>query len=645
MENSYFERSMKNTLQSHHYYKVLSNVPDTCMILFDKDLGIIEIIDRDGCLEELIPESPTLGNLSDISDPVWQKTLTYMCSNALRGSTETRTMELDSGPVKMRTMKMDQGDGTPMGILLMQGNTGSRREYGNEMKKEKEEAEETSEIKSRFMARISHEIRTPLNAIIGFIEQLGKTSLDEKQVEYLKIIDKSSIYLLDLVNEILTFSKIESGELQLDEVDFSLESLFNDIYSTFRNRAQEKEINFRYSFDDRLKKIFKGDAMRLKQIVINLVSNAIKFTEYGYVELRVEHFREERDEVWIKVTISDTGIGISEKKIKEVFREYKQASVGIARLHGGTGLGLTISKRLTDMLNGEITVNSTEGKGSLFTVNIPLKKSPLKYLSKDTLEISSEALSGRSVLIVDDDVMNRTLGVIILEGFNMMVHMAADGKEAMEILDNKRFDVVLLDIHMPVVSGIDVTRFIRSSEKNREVKIVAVTAEVIREELECYLKVGIDDFLIKPYREINLFNKLCKVLKLDSRDTGEESTQIRLVDFDGQPAYNLRELRTVTRKNREFFNEMIQTFINNAKNGVEQIKSAHKNEDWRVIRETAHRLIPSYKHLEIKKVVSDLVELKNRAENNPSADQLSGLISRIDKETAEVVKHLNKEKL
>jgi len=168
MENSYFERSMKNTLQSHHYYKVLSNVPDTCMILFDKDLGIIEIIDRDGCLEELIPESPTLGNLSDISDPVWQKTLTYMCSNALRGSTETRTMELDSGPVKMRTMKMDQGDGTPMGILLMQGNTGSRREYGNEMKKEKEEAEETSEIKSRFMARISHEIRTPLNAIIGF---------------------------------------------------------------------------------------------------------------------------------------------------------------------------------------------------------------------------------------------------------------------------------------------------------------------------------------------------------------------------------------------------------------------------------------------------------------------------------------------
>jgi len=442
-----------------------------------------------------------------------------------------------------------------------------------------------------------------------------------------------------------TFSKIESGELQLDEVDFSLESLFNDIYSTFRNRAQEKEINFRYSFDDRLKKIFKGDAMRLKQIVINLVSNAIKFTEYGYVELRVEHFREERDEVWIKVTISDTGIGISEKKIKEVFREYKQASVGIARLHGGTGLGLTISKRLTDMLNGEITVNSTEGKGSLFTVNIPLKKSPLKYLSKDTLEISSEALSGRSVLIVDDDVMNRTLGVIILEGFNMMVHMAADGKEAMEILDNKRFDVVLLDIHMPVVSGIDVTRFIRSSEKNREVKIVAVTAEVIREELECYLKVGIDDFLIKPYREINLFNKLCKVLKLDSRDTGEESTQIRLVDFDGQPAYNLRELRTVTRKNREFFNEMIQTFINNAKNGVEQIKSAHKNEDWRVIRETAHRLIPSYKHLEIKKVVSDLVELKNRAENNPSADQLSGLISRIDKETAEVVKHLNKEKL
>jgi signal transduction histidine kinase/CheY-like chemotaxis protein len=631
-------------LDYHEYYKLLSNVPDTCMILFDKELGIIEVIDRDNSLEELIPGSHALENLHDISDPVWQKTMTYICENAIRGSVETRTMEFESGQVKLRSLHLMATNGDPVGILMLQGNTGSRREYGNAMKKEKEEAEEISEIKSRFMARISHEIRTPLNAIIGFIEQLGKTPLNKKQVDYLKIIDKSSEYLLELVNEILTFSKIESGELQLDEVDFDLGALFREIRSTFRHRADEKGINFRYSFDDRLKHVFRGDAMRLKQIVINLVSNAIKFTEYGYVEMKVAHLREDGDKVWVSISISDTGIGISEKMIREIFREYKQASVGIARLHGGTGLGLTISKRLTEMLGGEITVNSTEGKGSVFTVNIPLKKSPLQYLSKDTLRTSSEKLSGRSVLVVDDDAMNRTLGVTILEGFNMIASMAADGKEAIGILSKKQFDVVLLDIHMPVVSGLDVTRFIRESDKNRNVKLIAVTAEVIKEELESYMQAGIDDYLIKPYKEIQLFNKLCRVLEMGEQDMLPEP-QIRLMEFDVQPLYDLSELKAVTRQNSEFFYEMIDTFINNAERGLEEIRVAHEKKDWYRIGETAHRLIPSYKHLKIKKVVSNLIELKSITQNDPAPNDLAMLISKIERKTGEVIKRLRQEKL
>ncbi|HER10045.1 MAG TPA: response regulator [Bacteroides sp.] len=633
------------TLGNHHHLEILSNVPDTCMIVFDRELTIMEIIDRDACLEELIPGSSALGNIHDIADPVWKKNLMDVCENAIKGSPETRIMQLTSGQVKIRTLNLGEIGGGPAGVLMLQGNTGSQREYGDEMKKEKEEAEETSEIKSRFMARISHEIRTPLNAIIGFIEQLQKTPLNEKQVAYLKIIDKSSVYLLDLVNEILTFSKIESGELQLDEVDFRLESLFRDIYNTFRNRADEKGINFRYSFDEKLKKIFRGDAIRLKQIIINLVSNAIKFTEYGFVELKVTCLKDAGDEVWIKISVSDTGIGISEKKIRDVFTEYKQASVGIARLHGGTGLGLTISKRLTEMLSGEISVKSTEGKGSVFTVHIPLKKSKLKYLSTYTMHIDAEELSGKSALIVDDDAMNRSLGVIILEGFNMMVSMASDGKEAMEILRRKRFDVVLLDIHMPLVSGLDVARFIRNSEKNRDVKIIAVTAEMIREELEHCLEEGMDDYLIKPYREINLFNKLCKVLEVESGEIGGPPLEIRLIEFNAQPLFDLRELKTVTRQNKEFFNEMIETFIHNAERGVAQIRSAYEKKDWHTISETAHRLIPSYKHLGIKKVVSNLIELKSKTQHDPLPDNLSVLISKIERKTKEVTRRLEKEKL
>ena len=630
-------------LTNQQYRDILSYIPGTCMIVFDTGLRILEVIDRDGTLSELIPDSRDLGNIRDISDPVWQKSLTFMCENALRESPLSRTMDLISGQVKIRTFKIRNHGGDPVGILLMQGNTATQQEYGDAMRRGKEEAEETSEVKSRFMARISHEIRTPLNAIIGFIEQLQKTPLNDKQMNYLKIIDKSSVYLLDLVNEILTFSKIESGELHLDEVDFRLHTFFRDIHQTFKNRADEKGINLRYSLDETLKQVVRGDAMRLRQIVINLVSNAIKFTEYGYVELRVTHLRDAGDEILIKITITDTGIGISEYKIQDIFQEYKQASTGIARLHGGTGLGLTISKRLTELLRGEITVNSTLGKGTIFTVTIPLKKSKLKYLTKDTLQVSSEELSGRSVLIVDDDAMNRTLGVIILEGFNMRVSVASDGKEAMEIIRKKRFDVVLLDIHMPVISGLEVARFIRESEKNRDVKIIAVTAEMIREELERCLEEGMDDFLIKPYREIHLFNKLCGVLEVDSEQLDGKTSEIRLMEFNRQSLYDLRELKAVTRENKDFFNEMIHTFIGNAESGIAQIRNAFENEDWRTVRETAHRLIPSYKHLGIKKVVSNLIELKNMAANEPVYEKMAALIVKIERKTGEVIRNLKNE--
>ncbi|MCJ7716810.1 MAG: ATP-binding protein, partial [Anaerolineales bacterium] len=417
---------------------------------------------------------------------------------------------------------------------------------------------------------------------------------------------------------------------------------FEEIYNTFKTRTTKKKINFRYSFDERLKLIVRGDAFRLKQIVINLVSNAVKFTEYGYVELKVKRIREDNRHIWIKIKVSDTGIGISENQINNVFKEYKQASAGIARKHGGTGLGLTISKRLTDMMDGRISVSSTEGKGSAFQVEIPLEKSQLTYLTKDTLQINPEVLSGRSALIVDDDAVNRMLGEIILKGFNIEVDLASDGKEAIDVLRKKEFDMILLDINMPVISGLDVARHIREEKKDRKIKIIAITADMIREELEHYTEYGFDDYLIKPFREINLFNKLCKVMDVDTDQIQHETIKIVLKEEDTSTLFNLHELRSVTKENEAFFNEMIQTFIGNAKAGIETIKNAHKAEDWQAIRETAHRLIPSYKHLEIKTVVSNLIELKNRSEHNPDSDRLSLLITKIEKETTEVVNQLNR---
>jgi len=623
--------------------QILYHLPDTALIVFGEDLNILRVMDRDHILSENIPGIEVNQKLDEIDEHRWAGPILEICRNALNGLVEHRHILGQSGQMKVHAMSLIDQKGILTGILMVQGNQSIMNEYREELEREKEEAEETSEIKSRFMARISHEIRTPLNAIIGFIEQLGKTKLDKTQENYLKIIDKSSVYLLDLVNEILTFSKIESGEQQLDLVDFKLESLFNELYSTYNNRAAEKKINFRYTFDSNLRLIFKGDAFRLKQVVINLISNAIKFTEYGYVELKVERIAEESDMVWVRISVSDTGSGIPEHKIQDIFKEYKQASAGIARKHGGTGLGLTISKRLTELMKGKIKVTSVEGRGSLFSVEIPLAKSELTFLTKETLKINTEVLSGKSVLIVDDDAMNRMLGEIILEGFNMEVSMASDGREAIDLLAERKFDILLLDIHMPVVSGLDVARFIRKELNDQNVKILAVTADMIREELNQYLDQGIDDLIIKPYREINMFNKLCQVLNVDSDLIQHETIRIVLKEEQESTLYDLSELRSITRDNEAFFNEMIQTFIENAENGIEQIKTAYKAGEWDEVRESAHRLTPSFKHLSIKSAVSDLIELKQRSTDEPGGEEVSRLIAKIEIETAEVIEQLKNE--
>lgn len=622
--------------------QILNQLPGTLLVFFDEHLDVIRWTDPDQKLGKMFGGLQDLGNLSGISAAPWNEFLPGYCREILEGRAESRTIMIGEDAVKVYGMSLKYPEGKPSGLLILYLQEIGMMEANRMLEREKEEAEESSEIKSRFMASISHEIRTPLNAIIGFIEQLQKTELDDKQRSYLNIVDKSSVYLLDLVNEILTFSKIESGEQTLDIIDFHPELLFKEIYQTFKMRAREKNINFRYYFDEKLRLILKGDAFRLKQIVINLISNAIKFTEYGYVELRVEGLKEDKEKVYIRVRVIDTGIGISEKKIKEVFKEYKQASTGIARKHGGTGLGLTISKRLAELMKGKIGVESKEGKGSTFVVDVPLEKSQKQFLSKETLEINQEVLAGRRALIVDDDAMNRLLGEIILDGFNMEVQLASDGNEAIEILGKENFDIVLLDIHMPEISGPHVARYIRRVKGDSQTKILAVTADMDWQEMDRYLEEGIDDYIIKPFREASMFNKLCQMLEVDSKLIHQISTKIILKEDPGNSLYNLAELRAITRGNPEFFNEMIQTFIENAEEGVRQIREAYSRNDCEGIRDTSHRLIPSYKHLSIRGVVSDLIELKTRAVKGEDIHRLGYLVDRIEKDTVKVTRDLAK---
>jgi len=631
-------------LQPVDYQEILGSLPGTCIIIFDEKLNLRQRFDRDKILEKLLPEISQIHNLSLLPETDLKSGLILACDNAFKGLSEITYMDFGDGYISIQAVELKNSKSSKTGSLLLHFSGEFGNEFGRELIKKKEEAEETSLIKSRFMARISHEIRTPLNAITGFIEQLQKTELDSRQRNFTSIIDKSSAYLLDLVNEILSFSQLESGVIKLDEVDFNLESLFNDIYETLKVRAEDKGINLRYAFDERLKVVCYGDAFRLKQVVMNLMSNGIKFTDYGYVELAVSLIEQKEEQLRIRIAVSDTGIGIKEHKLKEIFEEYKQANAGIARKHGGTGLGLTISKRLTEVMKGRIQVESKEGEGSSFFVEIPLKKSEKEFLIKDILQINSEELAGIPVLLVDDDAMNRALGQIILESFNMKVTLAGDGREAMEEYKRGQFDVVLLDIHMPEVSGLEVADFIRNKENNVQIKIIAVTADMLQEDEQLYARHHIDDVLIKPYKEISIYNKICKVLGLDSKLILKESIILTEKEDQGVLLYDLSELLSVTRGNQAFFNEMIDTFISNSKEGVRQLRDFFEKENWKDIQETAHRLIPSFKHLGIKVVVSDLIEIKSKSAMPVDRDRLEALVGNVEVITNKVICKLENEK-
>jgi len=629
--------------QSKHE-EVLQEIPNTAIVFFKGDLTIQKTYDSEGILNRLFPGQHSIQQWSKALDSDLKMELEDLMKRESGGAKISRNIEYTCGRISLAASKLKDENGDSYGLLFFQLEAGNGGTRNKKLIREKEEAEESNEIKSRFLARISHEIRTPLNAIIGFVEQLQKTDLNKQQRNFAGIVENSSIYLLDLVNEILSFSRLESGEMKLDEVDFSLENLIEEIYNTLKVRAEEKKINLRYVLDEDLKIICFGDAFRLKQILMNLLSNGIKFTDYGFVELAAHRLEKKGDLIWARFTISDSGIGIPREKLTEIFEEYKQASVGIARKHGGSGLGLTISKRLTGVMKGKLTVESKMGKGSVFTVDLPLKISQKKYLAKDILQVDSKELSGRTVLLVDDDAMNRALGQIILEGFNMKVSVVTDGKEAMEVFQKGEFELILLDIHMPEISGFQVADYIRNQAGDQEVRIIAVTADIVQEDEQMLARNQMDAVLIKPYKEINLYNRICQVLGVDTKIILKESLELTTLGNEKDIDVDLSELKAVTKGNNAFFNEMIDTFIENSQQGMEQFRQALEKENWEEIGEVAHRLIPSYKHLKINAVVSDLVDVKGQARGVTETKLIKSLIDAIEETTLALIDYLKGQK-
>lgn len=374
-------------------------------------------------------------------------------------------------------------------------------------------------IKSRFFTSISHEMRTPLNAIIGVSEQLKSTPLNEDQQQMSKLLDNSSSMLLSAVNEVLDFSRLETGKLALAKTPFRYKRILSDIAATARILADQKDLVLELVLGDSPDLLLDGDPYRLKQMVMNLIANAIKFTDKGKVSIYVSLKKVDEKHIVLSIKVKDTGIGISAENQALIFNEFSQViNSNRSDWQKGSGLGLAISKKLVEMHKGKISVESTLGKGSTFTLEIPYQvaeKDSEELDEQKSTVINSDHFKNVHLLVVDDSEMNLLVIKMIFKKIGISFDTATNGQEALTFLESKRYDMVLTDIQMPEMDGIELTKRIRglADKQKSQLPVIAITGQISSESHERYLSAGLNDYIIKPFTESELMEKILDYLK------------------------------------------------------------------------------------------------------------------------------------
>lgn len=518
--NDLVEKLQEDIVQRNELEHKLTSAENINRTLVESANAIIAIIDKNGIMINLNPYGEYfIGYTQEevASEPYfWAKFLLPHMRDKVAGIIEnaregniTQSFQNEwlskDGTARMfewsNALVLDD-DGEMQYVTTIGIDITEQRERQVELEKAKEAAEAAAKAKSDFLANMSHEIRTPLNGIIGLTELTLKTDLQPKQRDFLEKSNLSSHALLDIINDILDYSKIEAGKFDLENKPFELNSVLNSIMSLFEFQAVQKEIAL--ALDIHINEsIFVGDALRLTQILTNLVGNAIKFTETGTITIHVIETNEDDDNAYVQFSVEDTGIGMSQESQQKIFHEFSQADTSITRQYGGTGLGLAISKQLVHMMDGDIWVVSQEDQGSKFYFtavfgrmkssleNVQLKKS---LMSQDQLD----SIRGAYILLVEDNKINQMVVVELLEELGIRVDIAFNGKEALDRVQDTLYDLILMDLQMPIMDGFEATREIRKLSEYKEVPIIALSAAVMQKDKELTSAVGINAHLHKP---------------------------------------------------------------------------------------------------------------------------------------------------
>lgn len=495
-----------------------------------------------------------------------------------KGVLKTQNRDGTTGYWMYRNVLLEEVDGRPY-VLCSGVDVTEQYKAERELTRAKEMAEKALITKDRFVANISHEMRTPMNAIIGFSEALQRLSMNAEQKEWVNAIRTASENLLMIINDILDLSKIESGRVDFVDEIYSIREVMIDVQRLLMLRAREKKIELSFDCDENVPAYVTGDALKLNQVLLNLVGNAVKFTARGSVHFHCRVKDSDAETCVLEFTVKDTGIGIASDKLIEVFEPFTQASSNADREHGGTGLGLNIARDLIELQGGRIDVQSTLGEGTQFTFTLPVKR-----INEEQVKEVEQALqpipTGQAlrVLLVEDHPLNQQLAMKLINDFGFKATLAVNGRAAVDILKHETFDVVLMDLQMPEMDGYTATSIIRN-ELKLDVPIIAMTAHSMAGEREHCLELGMNDYLSKPFRAKDLYLKIAGSVQHDLKaapNTAEQPEQTPLKALSGG--------------DKQFEQEMIQMLLKSIPDDFSNLQKAAAASDWTKVKSTAHRL-------------------------------------------------------